>query len=153
MNETIKLSTCIIAKNEEKMLPGCIESILQCSDEIILVDTGSNDKTIDIAKNYGCKIIESQWQNDFSQARNMALEPAQYPYILVIDADERLSNPELVKVILGARDSKRQRRDSGPRCRCGQVAGWRARAAQFAHPWPRSSAPSTPTCYCVLGSQ
>jgi glycosyltransferase involved in cell wall biosynthesis len=96
----IKISVCIIARNEEKLLPDCLKSVQSCADEIIVVDTGSNDKTIEIAENFGCKVIKIEWNDDFSFARNIGLDAAKYPCILIIDADERLLNPEKVKHIL-----------------------------------------------------
>ena len=81
------LSVCIIAKNEEKFLPDCIDSIKTVANEIILVDTGSSDRTVEIAKSYNCKVFNFPWQNDFSKARNFALEKAQSDWILSIDAD------------------------------------------------------------------
>lgn len=90
------ISVCIIAKNEEKFLPDCLFSIKDVADEIILVDTGSTDRTIEIAKYYGCKVFNIAWQNDFSEARNYALEKAECNWILSIDADERLINPNVL---------------------------------------------------------
>lgn len=93
----ITLSVCIIAKNEEKNLTDCFRSVVGVADEIVLVDTGSQDRTYEIARNFGAKVIDSPWQNDFSQARNVALEAARMSHILSIDADERLENPEILK--------------------------------------------------------
>ena len=90
------LSVCIIAKNEEKMLPGCLDSVKDCAGEIILVDTGSSDRTKEIALAYGCKLYDFPWENDFAKARNVALDKATLPFILSIDADERLLNPDLL---------------------------------------------------------
>ncbi|MBK9248808.1 MAG: glycosyltransferase [Ignavibacteria bacterium] len=84
------LSVCIIAKNEEKMLAQCLESVAQVAGEIILVDTGSTDGTCAIASRYGCRILHHPWNNDFSDARNVALA-ATLPWILSIDADEPTS--------------------------------------------------------------
>ncbi|MBM2815616.1 MAG: hypothetical protein HW421_2378 [Ignavibacteria bacterium] len=95
-----ELSVCIIVLNEEKMLGDCLESVKPYSSEIILVDTGSDDRTLEIAEKYGCRIIKSHWNDDFAEARNLALAAAQYPYILSIDADERLLNGELLKEII-----------------------------------------------------
>lgn len=102
--EKVNVSACIIAKNEEKMLPDCLKSIKDVVQEIILVDTGSTDNTISIAEQYNCKIIKSRWNNDFSEKRNIAIDNASCPFILIIDADERLTNPEeLVKTIKNAK--------------------------------------------------
>lgn len=96
----IKLSVCLITKNEEINLPACLDSVKDIADEIIIADTGSSDNTIAIAKSFGAKLIEIPWKNDFSFARNVTLDMAQGDFILVIDADERLLNPDLlVKVI------------------------------------------------------
>ncbi len=98
--EKPNLSVCIIAKNESKMLPGCLESVLPIAKEIILVDTGSEDNTVEIAHKSGCRVIETSWENDFSKARNIALKSAKYDFILSIDADERLVNPQAIASIL-----------------------------------------------------
>jgi glycosyltransferase involved in cell wall biosynthesis len=92
-----ELSVCIIAKNEENMIRDCLESIKSVADEIILVDTGSEDKTIQIAQEYKAKIFRFPWQNDFAMARNVSISHATKENILIIDADERLINPELLK--------------------------------------------------------
>ena len=85
-----KISLCMIVKNEEEMLPECLESIDGLVDEIILVDTGSTDRTIEIAQEYGAKIHHFPWINDFSAARNEAVKHATGDYLLILDADERL---------------------------------------------------------------
>ncbi len=82
------LSACLIAKNEENTLPKCLDSLRGVADEIILVDTGSTDKTVEIAKSFGCKVYYFAWINDFAAARNEALRHASGEFILVIDADE-----------------------------------------------------------------
>lgn len=99
------VSACIIVKNEEKHLPECLESIKSCADEIIVVDTGSTDNTISIAEGFGCKVIKTSWMDDFSQARNIALDAATKNYILVIDADERLMNPDDLHKIIENKNS------------------------------------------------
>lgn len=88
------LSVCMIVKNEEQMLPGCLDSLLPVASEIIIVDTGSTDATMDIARQYGVRLFESPWKKDFAEARNIALAEARSSWILSIDADERLTNPE-----------------------------------------------------------
>lgn len=85
------LTLSMIVKNEEKYLRNCLESVKDIVNEIVIVDTGSTDKTKDIAKNYNAKIIELEWQNDFSFARNIALENSTSEWILYLDADERLN--------------------------------------------------------------
>lgn len=87
------LSVCLIVKNEEKNIEKCLKSIKQVADEIIIVDTGSNDNTISIASNFTDKIYNFDWIDDFAAARNFALDKASCQFILSIDADEYLQNP------------------------------------------------------------
>lgn len=88
------ISVCIIAKNEEKNLKRCLESIKNIADEIVVVDTGSEDKTFEIAKLYTDKVFFYQWDSDFSKARNKSLEYATKNWILILDADEELPKEE-----------------------------------------------------------
>jgi len=85
------LSLCLIARDEERFLAGCLESARDSVDEVVLVDTGSRDATPDIARSYGARIIERAWSDDFSAARNAGLAAATGSHILVLDADERLA--------------------------------------------------------------
>lgn len=80
----------MIVKNEEKVLSKCLESVQGIVDEIIIVDTGSTDKTLDVAKKYTDKIYYFDWISDFSAARNESLKYANSDYILILDADEYL---------------------------------------------------------------
>ncbi|TYQ25906.1 glycosyltransferase family 2 protein [Pseudanabaena sp. UWO310] len=86
----IILSACLIVKNEEHRLANCLESLQSLADEIIVVDTGSSDRTVAIAKKYQARVFPFEWCNDFSQARNHAIAQAKGEWILVIDADEVL---------------------------------------------------------------
>ncbi|MGL5753658.1 MAG: glycosyltransferase [Paraclostridium sp.] len=88
------LSVCMIVKDEEKVISNCLQSIKHIADEIIVVDTGSTDDTIEIAKQYDAKIIKYIWNDDFSDARNKSLECATKNWILVLDADERIDYDE-----------------------------------------------------------
>ena len=85
------LSLCMIVKDEEKHLARCLLSAGPAVDEMIVVDTGSTDRTMDIAKAYGAKVFEFPWTNDFSEARNCSLSHATGDWILVLDADEVIS--------------------------------------------------------------
>ncbi|WP_181363014.1 glycosyltransferase family 2 protein [Sulfoacidibacillus thermotolerans] len=78
----------MIVKNEELTIRRCLESLQGIADEIIVVDTGSTDKTMEIVQSFGCTIIQHEWQNDFSSARNAGITQAKGDWILVIDADE-----------------------------------------------------------------
>lgn len=81
----------MIAKNEAHDIRDCLESVRDIVDEIILVDTGSTDDTVKIAKEYGAKITKLGWQDDFAAARNESLRHASGDWILYLDADEKLS--------------------------------------------------------------
>lgn len=84
------ISLCMITKNEEKNIKACLESVKDIVDEIIIVDTGSTDKTVDIAKSCGAKVFTHKWNNDFSEARNVSLDKATKDWIIVLDGDEVL---------------------------------------------------------------
>ena len=86
-----------MVKNEEKNLPRSLESLKNAVDEIIVVDTGSKDNTIEIAKSYGAKIIETAWKDDFSTPRNMAIEAATGDVIIFLDADEFFAYPDKIR--------------------------------------------------------
>jgi glycosyltransferase involved in cell wall biosynthesis len=86
----IKLSACLIVKNEEQRLPQCLDSLKSLVDEIIVVDTGSSDRTVAIAKKYQARVFHFAWCDHFAQARNYAIAQAKGQWILVIDADEVL---------------------------------------------------------------
>lgn len=88
--EMTLLSLCMICKNEEKMLERCLKSVHGVVDEIIVVDTGSTDRTREIAEECGAAVIDYKWINDFAAARNAGLEKANGKWILFLDADEEL---------------------------------------------------------------
>lgn len=92
------ITLSMIVKNEEKYLRDCLASVKEVADEIVIVDTGSTDKTISIAEEFGAKIYHFNWINDFAAARNFALEKSTGDWILYLDADERLL-PKSVKEI------------------------------------------------------
>ncbi|MFP7232080.1 glycosyltransferase [Bacillus subtilis] len=85
-----KLSVCMIVKNEERHIARCLESVQHIADEIIVVDTGSNDRTEDICKRFHAQVFRHKWEQDFSQARNASLQHAKGEWILILDADEEL---------------------------------------------------------------
>lgn len=87
------ISLCMIVKNEERFLPGCLQSVTGLVGEIVVVDTGSTDQTVEIARSFGAKVYNFKWNNDFAAARNFALRHCTLPWILYLDADERL-HPE-----------------------------------------------------------
>ncbi|HVN48237.1 MAG TPA: glycosyltransferase [Bacteroidota bacterium] len=95
---TSTLTLSMIVKNEEKFLRGCLESVRDVVDEIVVVDTGSTDKTMDIAKEFDAKVFLFDWINDFSAARNESLLHATGDWILYLDADERLRSGQKKKL-------------------------------------------------------
>jgi tetratricopeptide (TPR) repeat protein len=84
------LSATLIARDEAHTLPDCLRSIGPLVDEIVLVDTGSRDATADIARAFGARVFSFDWCDDFSAARNYAIEQARGDWLLYIDADERV---------------------------------------------------------------
>ena len=88
---TLSVSLCMIVKNEEKCLARCLASLKPVVDEMIVVDTGSSDRTIDIATVFGARVFDFNWNGDFSAARNYSLSKALGRWILIMDADEVLS--------------------------------------------------------------
>lgn len=85
------VSLCIIMKNEERNIRRCLESARPFVNEIIAVDTGSNDHTREICKEYGAIVFDLPWPDDFSKVRNYALEQVSCDWILCLDADEELA--------------------------------------------------------------
>ena len=88
----VTFSLCMIVKNEEAVLDRCLASIADLMDEIIIVDTGSTDRTKEIAGHYTDRIYDFPWQNDFSAARNFSFSKATMDYIYTADADEVLDH-------------------------------------------------------------
>ena len=97
LKSTLKISACYMVKNEEKNLSRSLDSLKSQVDEIVIVDTGSTDRTIEIAERYGAKIIETPWQDDFSTPRNMAIDAAAGDWIIFLDADEYFAKPEKLR--------------------------------------------------------
>jgi glycosyltransferase involved in cell wall biosynthesis len=92
----------MIARNEAENLGRCLRSVEGLVDEIVVVDTGSTDDTVEIALSFGAKVIASQWRDDFSLARNISLENASGDWIFFLDCDEELApgcGQELRKVV------------------------------------------------------
>lgn len=85
----------MITKDEEMTIGPCIESVRDIVDEIVVVDTGSTDKTVEILMTFGAKVIEHELADDFSRARNLSLRAASGDWILVLDADERIEQKDL----------------------------------------------------------
>ena len=86
----ITISLCMIVKNEEAILARCLDSVADLMDEIIIVDTGSEDRTKEIARRYTDQVYDYVWEDDFADARNFSFSKATMDYIYVPDADEVL---------------------------------------------------------------
>lgn len=94
----MKLSACVIVKNEEENIGTWLSSMKKIADEMIVVDTGSTDRTVEMAKAAGARVFHHAWQNDFAAAKNCALEKAKGDWILFLDADEYFSPQTIAKV-------------------------------------------------------
>lgn len=88
VTHVMEISLCMIVKDEETVLKRCLDGICDCVDELILVDTGSTDRTKEIAKAYRSRLFEIPWQDDFAAARNFSFSQATKDYILWLDADD-----------------------------------------------------------------
>jgi GT2 family glycosyltransferase/glycosyltransferase involved in cell wall biosynthesis/tetratricopeptide (TPR) repeat protein len=86
----MRISLCMIVKDEEELLPACLSAVAGHVDEIVVVDTGSTDRTVEIATSFGATVIEFPWNGSFADARNVSLDAATGDWILWLDADEVL---------------------------------------------------------------
>ena len=98
MNSGPTLSLCMIARNEEAYLQRCLASVRALVDEIVFVDTGSTDRTVAIAESFGARVFHLPWPDDFSVARNYALERATGDWILSLDADESIATRDHARI-------------------------------------------------------
>jgi len=101
------LSLCMIVRNEEAFLDACLESAAPVADEIVVVDTGSTDRTPEIARRHGAKVVFHPWGDDFSEVRNISLGHATGDWVLVLDADERLDPAGHDEIRRALRDPKK----------------------------------------------
>lgn len=88
MKKRATVSLCMIVKNEEKFLKTCLDSVKDIVDEMIIVDTGSTDNTVEIAEKFNAKVFSTTWNNSFAEARNVSLSKATKEWILIMDADD-----------------------------------------------------------------
>ena len=88
--EGLTLSLCMIVKDEEEMLPRCLAAVAPAVDEIVVVDTGSSDRTVEIAESFGARVIHFEWTGDFAAARNVSFDAATCDWVMYLDADEVL---------------------------------------------------------------
>ncbi|MHB9146437.1 MAG: tetratricopeptide repeat-containing glycosyltransferase family 2 protein [Symbiobacteriia bacterium] len=94
MQDRCRLSLCLIVRDEADTLQRCLTSAAPVVDEVVVIDTGSTDDTVDIARRLGARVEEVPWQQDFSRARNAGLGLARGDWIMCLDADEELELPE-----------------------------------------------------------
>ena len=93
-----RVSLTMIVRDEEKNLPRCLESVRGVFDEIVVLDTGSKDRTIEIARSFGARVFDFVWVDDFAAARNAALARATGDYAFWLDADDLIEPPERKKL-------------------------------------------------------
>jgi len=110
-----RISLCMIMRDEEGHLGRCLTSVQGAVDEIIIVDTGSVDRSVEIAAGFGATILHEEWRGDFAAPRNTAIDAASGDWILVLDADEE---------VIGARALRQLVRQEG-------VEGWSLREVNF----------------------
>ena len=107
----MKISLCVIAKNEESNLPACLDSVADIVAEKIVVDTGSTDKTVELAKQHGARVRHFTWNNNFSDARNYALSAAKGEWVLFLDADEKLTTESKETIATIVKKAERDKAD------------------------------------------
>ncbi len=86
----LRLSLCMIVRDEQEMLPRCLAAVAGVVDEIVIVDTGSTDATIELARAAGARVIEQPWTGSFADARNVSFDAASGDWLMYLDADEVL---------------------------------------------------------------
>ena len=94
----MQLSVCLIVKNEEEVLERCLSCAAKFADEIVIVDTGSTDGTVEIAHKFTDKVFYFEWRDDFSAARNFAFEKAKGDYVMWLDADDVITDENCIKI-------------------------------------------------------
>ena len=109
-----RITVCLIVKNEEQFLAQCLKSVRGFAAQIVVVDTGSTDRTVEIAREFGAEIYSFAWCDDFAAARNAALEHATGDWILMLDADEELPAAQHATLLA---DTEKFRRHRASGCR------------------------------------
>jgi tetratricopeptide (TPR) repeat protein len=94
----LTLSLCLIVRDEAQMLPRCLAAAGPAVDEIIVVDTGSTDATVEIARSFGARVIEHPWTGSFSEARNVSFDAATGDWVMYLDADEVLVDDDVAQL-------------------------------------------------------
>ncbi len=101
------LSVCMIVKNEAQDLPRCLTSVSSWATEVVIVDTGSTDSTVEIARSFGARVERFAWIGDFSAARNAGIDAATGDWVLILDADEEIPADSVgsIQALLAAADT------------------------------------------------
>jgi glycosyltransferase involved in cell wall biosynthesis len=94
----LRISLAMIVKDEEEMLPRSLEAIHDVVDEMVIVDTGSTDRTVEIAESHGAKVLHHEWTGDFAEARNVSLDAVTGDWFIYLDADEVLVREDAEKL-------------------------------------------------------
>ena len=94
----LTLSLVMIVKDEQEMLPGCLEAVRDAVDEMVIVDTGSTDATVEIAESFGAKVVHFPWNGSFADARNASIDNATGDWVIYLDADEHLVREDAPKL-------------------------------------------------------
>lgn len=113
----LKTSACVIVRNEEENLPRWLQCMSALADELVVVDTGSQDKTVELARNAGARVFSFPWCNDFSAAKNYALEQARGKWIFFLDADEYWEDKDFAVICKTLQQYDRQTNIIGFVCR------------------------------------
>lgn len=116
-NDPPRLSVSMIVKNEEQFLDQCLSTLEGVAHQVVVVDTGSTDRTVQIAEAYGAEVHHFEWCDDFAAARNFALEQTRGDWVLILDADEVLTAEGLV----GLREDMATPNLMGCRIRCAHL--------------------------------
>ncbi|HEX5851878.1 MAG TPA: glycosyltransferase, partial [Solirubrobacteraceae bacterium] len=93
--EGLRLSVCMIVRDEEEMLPRCLAAVADAVEEIVVVDTGSSDATVEIARSFGARVLTRPWSGSFAEARNASFDAASGDWLLFLDADEVLVSDDV----------------------------------------------------------
>jgi tetratricopeptide (TPR) repeat protein len=101
--KSLTISLVMIVKDEEEMLPGCLEPLRGVVDEIVVCDTGSSDRTVEIAESYGARVVHFPWNGSFADARNASIDAATGDWLIYLDADEHMEaeDARLLRGLLG----------------------------------------------------
>lgn len=95
----VTLSVCMIVRDEEPVLERCLKAAVQFADQLVVVDTGSKDRTMEIAKKYTTEVYTYQWKDDFADARNFSYSKAACDYIMWLDADDDIEPEDIRRII------------------------------------------------------